>query len=58
MANKIETISKNFKPRINLNHNIYINYDINHNNLERLKEECSIVKRLERDYKEHNRINK
>ena len=23
MANKIETNSKNFKPRINLNHNIY-----------------------------------
>ena len=25
MANKIETSSKNFKPRINLNHNIYLN---------------------------------
>ena len=24
MANKIETSSKNIKPRINLNHNIYI----------------------------------
>ena len=24
MANKIETSSKNFKPRINLNHNIHI----------------------------------
>ena len=23
MANKIETNSKNFKPRINLNHNMY-----------------------------------
>ena len=26
MANKIETSSKNIKPRLNLNHNIYISY--------------------------------